>query len=931
MKIPRHRIATIGSLVFLLTLAGVSSRGQAQGRQVIFSVTGDVPYSSGEVKTLKKQIENHNKYSPAAFLVHVGDILSGGAPCNESVYSQVAGILKGLAVPAYIVPGDNETLDCKSASSGMNFFLKHFQEMEQSSCNAPVTERQSGRPENWAFTLDGVLFIGIDLVYSAKGIEKQAAEWVQQQMEAKGAQVRAAAVFAHFDPNVNSSFSKPFRSAAKTFGKPVLFAHGHGHSWSTSFPFPEKNIFRMQVDMGGSEDPVQVTVTMDVSAPAKTFLLKRKPWSGKIPVTQPPCVNAGADQTIAAAATLQGSVSNSVGDFTTVWSQESGPAAAMFDNANALTTTVNFSAPGTYMLRLTAESGALRKSDEVKIVANGGVNNYSLTANTAGSGQVALNPTGGIYVAGKVVTMTATPAVGFQFSGWSGDLNDLSNPITLAMNGNKTVTATFTASPPSQHTLTVNKVGSGSVALNSAGSNGAYPAGTVVTLTAASATGFKFSGWSGDLSGTTNPITLTMNGNKTVMATFMPLSAGQYNLSVNKTGSGSVAINPASASGVYDKNTVVTLTATPADGFQFDRWSDYLSGSFNNPATITMDAHKTVTAIFAPLVVHEQTKGGSVSNSATVTTTGKLTAANGNLYLAAISMRPKTAVASISGLGLTWKLVRAKCSGRNTTAIEVWMAQGTPTGDTEVTATFATVPNTAVIAVSRYSNVAAVNPLGNIIAGNTNGMNTNGVCSDGVDQESYSFNLTATKNGAMVYEAVAAKAMTHTPGAGYLKRGVAQVVAGLNTSSVAVADKAVVSPAIFSVDGVFSGVTDWAIVAFEIKPAVVAPANAEILAKQQEQLIESTTALPDELVLHQNYPNPFNPSTQIGFSLPKASPVNIKVYNLNGVEVATVVDDNFSAGTHAVTFQPQQLSSGTYFYVMQAGTVRQVRRLMLVK
>jgi len=872
----RREILATGSLIFFLTLISMSSLSRAQGRQVVFSVTGDVPYSSSEVKTFKKQVANHNKYSPSAFFVHVGDIISGGASCTESSYSTVAGAMKDLTVPACIVPGDNEVIDCKSASSGMNLFLKHFNNFEKNFCNAPVTERQSARPENWAFTLDGVLVIGIDLVYSAKSVEKQAAEWIEQQMEAAstssatGAQVRAAVVFAHFDPNVSSSFSKPFRSAAKAFGKPVLFAHGHGHSWSTSFPFPEKNIFRMQVNMGGNEEPVQVTVTMDASSPARAFLLKRKPGSSKTTLTPPPCVNAGADQTIAAAtATLQGSVSNSTGAFTTAWSQASGPGTATFGDANALATAASFSAAGKYVLRLTAESGPLRKSDDVTIIVNGGgVITHALTANISGSGQVGLNPAGGVYNAGTVVTLTATPSTGFQFSGWSGDLSGSTNPATLTMNANKTVTATFTPLPPTKRTLTLNQVGSGNVALN-----------------------------------------------------------------------------PAGADGVYDHNTVVTLTATPMPGFQFSGWSGDLSGS-TNPTTITMDGNKTVTPAFAPLpitVTHEQTMSGSVSNSATVTTGEKLKAANGNLYLAAISMRPKIAVTSVSGFGLTWKLVRAKCSGRNTTAIEVWMAQAStssasaPSSDAEVTATFAGVPSTAVIAVSRYSNVLAANPLGNILAGNTTGMNTDGVCAGGVDKNAYSFDLATTKNDAIIYAAVAAKAVTHTPGAGYLKRAAVQKADGLNTSSVAVADEAVVSPAILPVNGTFSGVVDWAVVALEIKPSAPTPAaNAEsaFLAKQQEAI----TALPNEFVLRQNYPNPFsasgisdNPSTQIGFNLPQASPVQIKVYSINGVEVATVVDDNFSAGNHTVRFQPQHLPSGTYFYVMQAGAFRQVRRLMLVK
>jgi len=92
--------------------------------------------------------------------------------------------------------------------------------------------------------------------------------------------------------------------------------------------------------------------------------------------------------------------------------------------------------------------------------------------------------------------------------------------------------------------------------------------------------------------------------------------------------------------------------------------------------------------------------------------------------------------------------------------------------------------------------------------------------------------------------------------------------------------------------------------------------------------------------LAQNYPNPFsppgrgifdNPGTQIRFGLPQESQVTIKVYTINGAEVRTLADARYPAGMHEITFNAENLPSGTYFYVMQAGSVRLVRRLMLVK
>ncbi len=148
---------------------------------------------------------------------------------------------------------------------------------------------------------------------------------------------------------------------------------------------------------------------------------------------------------------------------------------------------------------------------------------YTLDVTIVGSGTVTLDPPGGVYVSSTVVTLTATPDSGWHFAGWSGDLGGLVNPQSLTMDGDKVVTATFTAEPPPTYTLTVviTPTGAGSVEQSS---SGPYLPGTVVTLTATPTTGWQFVGWSGDLTGTTNPDSLVMDGNKTVTALFEPVT-----------------------------------------------------------------------------------------------------------------------------------------------------------------------------------------------------------------------------------------------------------------------------------------------------------------------------------------------------------------------------------------------------------------------
>ena len=146
-------------------------------------------------------------------------------------------------------------------------------------------------------------------------------------------------------------------------------------------------------------------------------------------------------------------------------------------------------------------------------------------------------------------------------------------------------------------------------------------------------------------------------------------------------------------------------------------------------------------------IVHEETKFGASGPDPSVTTSASLTGVNGNLYLAAITTKPKLGVTSVSGLGLNWKPVKAQCSGRNSTNVQVWMAQGTPTGNGTVTATLADSAKNAILVVSRYSGVHASFPLGSVISGNTTG--SNGACAGGVDNISYLFNLPRVRTARM--------------------------------------------------------------------------------------------------------------------------------------------------------------------------------------
>ncbi len=89
--------------------------------------------------------------------------------------------------------------------------------------------------------------------------------------------------------------------------------------------------------------------------------------------------------------------------------------------------------------------------------------------------------------------------------------------------------------------------------------------------------------------------------------------------------------------------------------------------------------------------------------------------------------------------------------------------------------------------------------------------------------------------------------------------------------------------------------------------------------------------LPTAFSLGQNYPNPFNPSTDIEYQIPKQAYVTLKVYNLLGQEVATIVDEHKQPGVYHVRWDASRLPSGIYFYKLNAGDFRQTKRMVLVK
>lgn len=115
------------------------------------------------------------------------------------------------------------------------------------------------------------------------------------------------------------------------------------------------------------------------------------------------------------------------------------------------------------------------------------------------------------------------------------------------------------------------------------------------------------------------------------------------------------------------------------------------------------------------------------------------------------------------------------------------------------------------------------------------------------------------------------------------------------------------------------------------------PQNRDLFIVNRFDATQLTVDVNDDVVenlsykLDQNYPNPFNPSTAITFSVPEAGNVSLKIYDMLGREVATLINGSMNAGSHTVSFNAENLSSGMYLYTLNAGNFTSSKKMMLLK
>ncbi|MCX6648714.1 MAG: InlB B-repeat-containing protein [Candidatus Bathyarchaeota archaeon] len=352
-------------------------------------------------------------------------------------------------------------------------------------------------------------------------------------------------------------------------------------------------------------------------------------------------------------------------------------------------------------------------------------NTYTLavTVSPSGGGTVAKSPNQTTYHYGDVVTLTAVPTNGWSLTQWSGDATGIANMVTITIDGNKAVAATFSQTPYSLTVIVSPNTNAGTVTPSI---SPPYHYGDVVTLTESPNAGYTFSAWSGDGAGTGTTRTVTITGNMAVTATY---TQNTYTLSVTVTpaSGGTVAKSPNQTT--YHYGDVVTLTESPNAGYTFSAWSGAGAGT-GTTRTVTVTGNMAVSASFTQTtytlsVTISPTGSGTVAKSP-----NQVTYHYGDVVTLTESPNAGYTFSTWSGAGagtgtrrtvtVTGNMAVTATYTQNTYTLSVtvnptfsgWSGDGTGTGATRSVTVTGNMAVTATYAQNTYTLAVTVSPSG---------------------------------------------------------------------------------------------------------------------------------------------------------------------------------------------------------------------------
>lgn len=356
-----------------------------------------------------------------------------------------------------------------------------------------------------------------------------------------------------------------------------------------------------------------------------------------------------------------------------------------------------------------SSNDAAASADLTIIVAGTGSVASSVAGIDCGSGSA--GDCSEAYPTGTQVTLTATPAAGWRFVGWTGGGCNATSTCVVTMNTSTAVTATF---DQVGFTLSVANGGGGRVTAVPAGIDcpgdcgETYAQGTTVTLTALPDDGQILANWSGGGCVGNGTCRISMTSNVGVTASFAAVPAGSFALSVNVSGAGSVTASaggincPTACAAAIAQNTSVTLTAAPGAGAAFQAWGGACAGAAAT-CTVSMTAARAVTASFStvsfPLTV---TRAGAGSGAVTSAPAGISCGTDCTETYAQNTAVTLTAAAGAGSVFTGWS---GACTGTSTCAVSMSAARN-------VTATFALARTLTVAKAGTGAGTVTSSPAG---------------------------------------------------------------------------------------------------------------------------------------------------------------------------------------------------------------------------
>ncbi|GHT57748.1 hypothetical protein FACS1894109_10580 [Spirochaetia bacterium] len=256
-----------------------------------------------------------------------------------------------------------------------------------------------------------------------------------------------------------------------------------------------------------------------------------------------------------------------------------------------------------YVFNVTSDQWIIpqfRKIDEPEVVT------YTITVDTAVGGSAALAPQKASYSPNEIVRLTATPASGFEFTGWTGTMSSTQNPLVFNVTSNQWIIPQFRQiSIPEvvTYTITVDTAVGGTV--DRTPKKDTYSPNEMVRLTAEPRSGFEFTGWTGTMNSTQNPLMFNITSNQWIIPQFKRISIPEvvtYTVNVDTAVGGSAAIVPQKAT--YSPNEMVRLTATPASGYEFTGWTG-TTNTAQNPYVFNVNSDQWIIPQFRRISVPE--------------------------------------------------------------------------------------------------------------------------------------------------------------------------------------------------------------------------------------------------------------------------------------------------------------------------------------